>query len=184
MTEAPRSSSTDSANEPELAAVVHRNIRALVDARERLQVHLGFQQRVADKITAFTGSMTFVYVHATFFAFWFCANLGLLGLRPFDPYPFVMLAMIASVEAIFLSTFVLISQNRMQRLADQRADLNLQISLLAEHEVTRLIRMVDAMAIRIGIASDDRQTLEELKHDVHPETLLREMEQLERDKGK
>ena len=73
------------------------------------------------------------------------------GLRPFDPFPFVMLAMAASVEAIFLSTFVLISQNRMAELADKRADLDLQINLLSEHEITRLVKLLDAVAKRLGI---------------------------------
>ena len=72
-------------------------------------------------------------------------------MRPFDPFPFVMLAMIASVEAIFLSTFVLISRNRQARLAERRAELDLQISLLAEHEITRLVERLEAVAEHLGV---------------------------------
>lgn len=89
-----------------------------------------------------------------------------------------MLAMIASVEAIFLSTFVLISQNRMQRQSDRRAELDLQIGLLSEHEVTRLIRMVEAIAQKVG-AEAKSPDLEELKRDVEPETVLHEIEEIE-----
>jgi uncharacterized membrane protein len=84
------------------------------------------------------------------------------------------------VEAIFLSTFVLISQNRMAALADQRADLDLQISLLAEHEVTRLITLVVAMAERMGVEAAQDPELTELSQDVAPEKVMQKMEAGER----
>jgi len=87
--------------------------------------------------------------------------------------------MIASVEAIFLSTFVLISQNRMAHLADKRADLDLQINLLAEHEITRLVTIVDAIAERVGVHVMPREAVAELKRDVDPELVLRTIETLE-----
>jgi uncharacterized membrane protein len=90
-----------------------------------------------------------------------------------------MLGMTASVEAIFLSTFVLISQNRMQALADKRADLDLQVSLLAEHEVTELIRMVRSMARQMGVAEAGDPELDELATDVQPETVLSRIEAAE-----
>jgi uncharacterized membrane protein len=95
-----------------------------------------------------------------------------------------MLAMIASVEAIFLSTFVLISQNRMQALADKRADLDLQINLLAEHEVTRLIELVDGISRHLKVPRQSDPHLEELKKDVHPEVVLEEIERAQRDVAK
>jgi uncharacterized membrane protein len=165
----------------ELSSVVDRNIRALIEARQAEGRRAGVEQRVADAITRFTGSMPFVYLHAVVVALWFIINLGLLGLKPFDPYPFVMLAMAASVEAIFLSTFVLISQNRANRLADRRADLNLQIDLLSEHEVTRLIRLVDAIAKRLDVPTED---VEDLKQDVQPQTVLGEIERTERERAR
>lgn len=82
----------------------------------------------------------------------------------------------ASVEAIFLSTFVLISQNRMAARAEQRADLDLQVSLLAEHEVTRLIALVTAMARKMGIDEAADPELAELAQDVAPERVLDQME--------
>jgi len=94
---------------------------------------------------------------------------------PWDP-SFVVLAMIASVEAIFLSTFVLISQNRMAAAADKRADLDLQISLLAEHEVTRLVTLVSGIADRLGVRTQVHDELHEIEQDVAPEAVLDQME--------
>jgi uncharacterized membrane protein len=90
-----------------------------------------------------------------------------------------MLAMFASVEAIFLSTFVLISQNRMQAVADRRADLDLHISLLSEHEITRMARLVTAMAQQMNIRESQDPELSEIGKDVLPEKVMDEMEQHE-----
>src|SRR4028119_1093210 len=135
---------------PHLANVVVRNINALLQTRRQVEQKRTLEERIADTVTKFTGSMTFVYLHLIGFALWIVINLGWLPIKKFDP-SFVVLAMFASVEAIFLSTFVLISQNRMQALADKRADLDLQVSLLSEHEITRLLTLVVAMAQKMGI---------------------------------
>ncbi len=132
----------------------------------------GIEDRLADAITRFTGSMTFVYLHLVLFGAWIAANLGLVpGVPRFDP-TFVVLAMAASVEAIFISTFVLISQNRMAALADRRADLDLQISLLAEHEVSRVIALVTSIAERLGMEEARDPELEELAQDVEPARVM------------
>ena len=158
-----------------MARVVERNIEALIKRRLQEEQRRGLQDRLADAITRFTGSMRFVYIHLLLYGLWIAINLGWLGLPRFDP-TFVILAMVASVEAIFLSTFVLISQNRMQALADKRADLDLQISLLTEHELTRLIGLVTVMARRMGIAESHDPELLELTKDVAPEKVLEEIE--------
>jgi uncharacterized membrane protein len=121
--------------------------------------------------------MLFVYLHLAFFGFWIVANLGWIPGIPKWDESFVVLAMWASVEAIFLSTFVLISQNRLGAAADKRADLDLQISLLAEHEITKLAAVVTEIAAHLGIraASDDPE-MEEVKKDVAPEAVLDEIE--------
>src|SRR3954454_9384201 len=121
-----------------LAPALERNISALQARREREERSATRQERLAQAITDFTGSMLFVYIHLVVFGFWVVANLGWIPEVPAWDASFVVLAMVASVEAIFLSTFVLISQNRMARAADNRADLDLQTSLLAEHEITKL----------------------------------------------
>jgi uncharacterized membrane protein len=122
--------------------------------------------------------MAFVYLHLAAFGFWIVANLGWVPGVPKWDESFVVLAMIASVEAIFLSTFVLISQNRMAAAADKRADLDLQISLLAEHEVTKLATMVAAIAGHVGVTTEVKQDeLEEIKQDVAPEVVLDRIEE-------
>jgi uncharacterized membrane protein len=163
-----------------MARVVDRNIRALLEQRQEQQVSRSRQERIADAVTRFTGSMRFVYIHLLLFGTWIAINLGWLpGIPKFDP-SFVVLAMVASVEAIFLSTFVLISQNRMSALADKRADLDLQVSLLAEHEITRLITLVTAMAERMGLDQAHDPELSELSRDVRPEKVMETMEAHER----
>ena len=166
-----------------LAQVVDRNIRALLVRRREDEGSRSQTERIADAITRFTGSMTFVYLHLLLFGLWILINLGWLPFVPPFDKSFVILAMVASVEAIFLSTFVLISQNRMAAMADKRADLDLQISLLAEHEITRLITLVTAMADRMGIPASGDPELAELAQDVAPEKVMDTMEEHERALG-
>jgi uncharacterized membrane protein len=160
-----------------LVPALERNIQALREWRDREEAAATFQDRLAQAITTFTGSMAFVYVHVALFGFWIAANLGWIpGVPRWDP-SFVVLAMAASVEAIFLSTFVLINQNRMARTAERQAELDLQISLLAEHEVTKLMTMVAAVAKSLGIETDAE--ISELQRDVAPEAVLEELEESE-----
>ena len=154
-----------------------RNIEALLKRREQEARQSTMQERAADAITRFAGSLAFVYLHLLIFGFWIMANLGLLPFVPaFDP-SLVILAMVASVEAIFISTFVLISQNRMAEADDKRADLNLQICLLAEHEVTTLLTLAAAIADKLGVEIETKAELEELTEEVTPEAVLDEIEE-------
>lgn len=153
-----------------LNSALARNIEALQRRHDHEARHATLHERMAGAITRFAGSFTFVYVHLAAVAVWTAANLGLIAvLPPWDP-TFVILATAASVEAIFLSTFVLISQNRMAAMSESRAQLDLQVSLLAEHEVTRLIHLTSAIAAKLGIESGDE--LEEFKRDIAPEAVL------------
>jgi uncharacterized membrane protein len=123
--------------------------------------------------------MLFVYLHLAFYGSWILVNLGVVaGMPKFDP-SFVILAMEASVEAIFLSTFVLISQNRTSAAADKRADLDLQINLLTEHELTKLAEVVTAIAARLQVEVGGNSEIEEIKKDVAPEAVLDEIEAAE-----
>ena len=98
-----------------------RGMDSLATIKAAAQRRANPTQRVADVFTRFSGSMGFIYFHSVWFAMWMVLNLNLIpGLRVFDPFPFGLLTMIVSLEAIFLSTFVLISQNREQRLSAVR----------------------------------------------------------------
>src|SRR3954465_6233914 len=148
---------------PGLTPVLDRNIQILESRRQQEQLAATAEVRVADRITQFTGSMLFVYIHVVLFSLWTVANLGFIPhVNPWDP-TFVILGTSASVEAIFLSTFVLISQNRMAAAADKRADLDLQVSLLAEHEVTKLVALVTEIAGRLDVRTEVDNELHEIK---------------------
>ena len=137
---------------------------------------------MADAITRFAGTLRFVYLQAAVVGGWILCNVGILpGVHPFDPFPFVMLAVLCSIEAIFLATLVLITQNRMAEIADRRADLDLQINLLAEHEVTKLLGVVDAIATKLQVDVPDLASIDTLREEVEPQIVLEEIEQAEED---
>jgi uncharacterized membrane protein len=169
---------------PRLAEVVHRNIATLVERRHKFEQRKSLQDRVADLLTTFSGSMLFVYLHMLWFGVWVAINLGWLGIKPFDPFPFGLLTMIVSLEAIFLSTFVLISQNRTSLIGDKRADLDLHINLLAEYEITRILTLVDAIAERMGIEEAEDASMEELQQIISPDAILDELVRREREQQK
>jgi uncharacterized membrane protein len=160
-----------------LNSSLRRNIEVLRRRREEEEASAGFEERLAGLITRFTGSLRFVYVHALIYGFWIVANLGVVpGVRPWDP-TFVILAMVASVEAIFLSTFILITQNRMAAAADRRAELDVQISLLAEAEITKLVELVSDIAERMHVPAAEQEEIEEMKRQVAPEAVLDAIEE-------
>ena len=166
-----------------VSEVVERNIRALLLRRKHEDAQKTREERIADAVTRFTGSMRFVYIHIVLFGGWIVVNLGWIPFVPRFDESFVVLASLASVEAIFLSTFVLISQNRMAELEAQRADLDLQVSLLAEHEITRLIEMVEALMKHQGVQVPTPNEIDELKRDVKPERVVAEIQKVDHDGG-
>ena len=167
-------------NHPPLSDVIERNVQNQARLRRDAASARTVQERMADAITAFSGSMSFVYLHVLWFGLWVLLNTGWFGFRPFDPFPYSLLTMIVSLEAIFLSTFVLISQNRSGAEADRRADLALHVGLLTEHEVTRALQMLDAIQERLGIANDPESDLAQLEMETKPEDVLAEIQRLRR----
>ena len=167
-----RSPSTSPPQPSGFTSVLERNIKALKAKRQEEERKATLQERIAETITRFTGSMIFVYVHLALVAGWVAANLGLIpGVPAFDP-TFVILATFASVEAIFLSTFVLISQNRASAEAERRSELDLQTNLLSEHEITRLLSLTKAIAQHMGVREAEDPSLQELERHVAPEKVL------------
>jgi uncharacterized membrane protein len=164
---------------PLLASILERNIRTVIAQKDQLSRRRSLQDKLADAITDFSGHMGFVYLHVVWFAGWIGWNLGAFGAKPFDPFPFGLLTMIVSLEAIFLSTFVLISQNRISDEADRRANLDLQIGLLTEHEVTRGLKMLDQIHHHLGLTEEAGTDLKELEAEVRPEDVLEEIETAE-----
>jgi len=164
---------------PALSNVIERNIRTIIDLRLQAARARGLQDRLADAITAFSGRMGFVYAHILWFGLWFVLNTGRFGVPPFDPFPYGLLTMVVSLEAIFLATFVLISQNRLSAEAEHRADLDLHIGLLTEHELTRVLQMLDIMQDKMGIENHADSELADLEMETRPEDVLAEIERLQ-----
>jgi len=160
---------------PDMAGVLRRNIEAMRSQREREEAQATLGERVAARISAFTGSLTFVFIHLVLVGGWVAVNLGWVPLVPRFDRTFVILATVASVEAIFLSTFVLMAQNRIAAMAERRAALDLQINLLAEYEITQLIKLNAAMAEALGVGRADAHDLEEIAQEVAPEAVLEEI---------
>ena len=170
---------------PALSKVIERNIRTIIHLRTKAARERGLQSRIADAITSFSGRMIFAYVHIIWFGIWILLNTGQFGVRAFDPFPYGLLTMVVSLEAIFLSTFVLISQNRLGEETERRADLDLHIGLLTEHELTRVLQMLDAIQDRLGIVDHANSELADLEMETRPEDVLAEIERLQaRELGK
>ena len=131
---------------------VTENIRSVLEMQSTLEHQRSVVDRIADAIGSFSGSMTFVFIHIVWFTAWFLINTRLIpSVKPFDPFPFILLAMMVSVEGVLLSTFVLMKQNRMQYRADIRNQLDLQINLLSEQEATKTLQVLCAICEKLDI---------------------------------
>ena len=131
------------------------NIRAIVELERQALRDTTWADRIGDRITAVVGSLVFVVCHVLMFVVWATWNgIGPAHLR-FDPYPYGLLTFIVSNEAVLIAIFVLIAQNRMSRESDHRDHLDLQVDLLAEQEMTLLLRMLRRISDRLGIDEDE-----------------------------
>jgi len=165
---------------PALSQIIERNIRTIIQLRLKAARERSSQDRAGDAITSFSGSMAFVYLHVAWFSIWVLLNTGRFGVHPFDPFPYGLLTMVVSLEAIFLSTFVLITQNRLGDEVEHRADLDLHIGLLAEHELTRVLQMLDAIQEKLGVENHAASELADLEMETKPEDVLAEIARLQR----
>ena len=159
--------------------IVQDNIRAIIAMQEKQDNERTWSDRVGDAIGTFAGTVTFVLLHLALFGLWAAANAGLVpGVPAWDPYPFSLLCMIVSMEGVLLSTFVLIKQNRMGVRSDRRNHLGLQVNLLTEKEVTKVIQMLERISVQLGIEGQvtDAET-KELGRVTAVGALARELEQ-------
>jgi uncharacterized membrane protein len=141
------------------------------DARSRID-------HCASTITRLAGSVHSIVLHLGWFISWLLINLQALpGIKPFDPFPFNLLTTVVSIEAIFLTLFVLISQNRMSQEADKRAQLDLQVNLLAEKETTLILRMLHDMSERLGVTGSSTKELRELIKETNLDELAEKLEE-------
>lgn len=141
---------------------VIKSLKAQADARRTPS------ERFADWLTDFFGTVGFLTLNALWFMAWILINMGWIpGIQPFDPFPFGLLTMVVSLEAIFLAIIVLISQNRAAKIADLREEIDLQINTMAEEEVTKLIQLQLKLLEKNGVALEQDADLERMLRPLH-----------------
>lgn len=156
--------------------LTRRNVQTIVELEEAAKAQRSRSDLVADAITSYCGSMLFVWVHIIWFGSWIAFNsLAPLNLR-FDQFPFTFLTLVVSLEAIFLSTFILISQNHQTRLSERRNHLNLQVDLLSEQENTKMLQLLEAIARQLKVSSCEDPHIRVLEEATRPEQLLEQID--------
>ena len=134
-------------------------------------------QRAADRLTRIASSSTFLLFHAIWIAAWLLANTGALGRPAFDPFPFGLLTLILSIEAIFLTIFVLMTQGREAVIAELREELTLQVILHIESEVTKSLQLITGLYSRLGVPVGEEPELRDMLRPLDPSIIQRELEQ-------
>lgn len=155
--------------------LTEQNVEAILRMEEAAKGKRTRSDLVAEAIAGFCGSMVFVWVHVAWFGIWIVINL-VPGIHHIDPFPFTFLTLVVSLEAIFLSTFILISQNHDTKISEKRNHLDLQINLLSEQENTQMILMLRAIAEKLGVQVTNDFHLEALSEKTKPEELARQIE--------
>jgi uncharacterized membrane protein len=140
--------------------------------------------RIADRLTRVAASTPFLVLHVVWFAAWMLVNTGYLGLRPFDPFPFGLLTMVVSLEAIFLSIFVLMAQSRESAVAELREEVSLQVVLRMEEEVTKTLQLVAGLYSRLGYRVGVDAELQEMLGPLDPDEIEKELIEQIREAGK
>jgi uncharacterized membrane protein len=137
-----------------------------------------FSEKLADWITAKFGSMTFLAINVIFFAIWLILNTGILpGVKPFDPFPFGLLTTIVSLEAIILAIFVLVSENRAAKIADLREEVDLQVDIITESELTKVLVMLKLLLEKNGIDISNDPDLEKMLKPTDTEQIEQALEE-------
>jgi uncharacterized membrane protein len=155
---------------------VLRNVKTIAELEAQSSASRSALDRLSDRVSDFASSPSFLMIHIAWFAGWVLGNA--IAKKPLDPYPFTFLTFLVSLEAIFLTSFVLISQKHLERQSHRRAALDLQINLLAEQEMTTVLRAVSAIAAHLGVSEvrDDEEELKELVESTDVMAIARSVE--------
>ncbi len=152
-------------------------IRLLRSIKGKADDKRSFSERVADRLTSSFGSMFFLVLNVVWFIVWITINVGLIpGVEPFDPFPFGFLTMVVSLEAIALAIIVLMSQNRASKIADLREEVDLQVNILTEKEITKLLEVVVLLAEKQGLDLSQDRSLQGMLRPSDTEKIEKEME--------
>jgi uncharacterized membrane protein len=160
-----------------IAELTRQNVDTVARIDSAIRAQRTPADRIVDAISNFTGSLKFIWLHVMWFGFWLGWNLGVPPASRFDPYPFGLLTMIVSLEAILLSTIIMISQNRQARQSELHNSLNLQISLLSEQENTKVLNMLDAICSHLCIPEQDPD-VHVLEQATAPDQLVQQIEEI------
>jgi len=163
--------------------LTQQNVTKVAKLEAAAKQHRTATDCVAEAIANFCGSMRFVWVHVVWFGGWILVN-SIPGLPHFDQFPFTFLTLVVSLEAIFLSTFILISQNLETRLTDRRSHLDLQLNMLSEQENTKMIAILLAIAKKVDADLSHEPDLEALSEDTMPERLVEQIEAREAEQSR
>jgi len=184
LQEQPNSKSASESNQfrkdvhTSLAELTKRNVEIVAQLEKSADAERSLTDRLADSISRFVGSMAFVYIHVAWFGLWIA--IFTLPVIPaawqIDPFPFTFLTFVVSLEAIFLSTFILISQNHEERVARRRNHLDLQINLLSEQENSQMLKMLDAIHRHLNIVGDP--TAQALQEATRPDAMVAEIKKV------
>lgn len=135
------------------------------------------KEKLADDAVAWFGSFWFITINVISFILWIVLNIDLIpGIKPFDPYPFILLTMAVSLEAIFLAIFVLISQNRESRISDLREEIDIQVNMIAEQEITKLIHLVSYLMKHLNVPYEKDPELKRMMRPLDTEEIRLELE--------
>ena len=156
-----------------LAAETHKNVNRIMEIEEQQRQELTLGEKISGAIAKFCGSMYFVYLHLVWFGTWLIVNTKTS--YQFDPYPFTFLTLVVSLEAIFLSTFILISQNQEGRLTERRNQLDLQINMLAEQENTKILEILAQIAKEVGVSVTNDPSVKLYQEDMQPDKLVEQI---------
>jgi uncharacterized membrane protein len=146
-----------------LPATAKHNVQTIAEVEHQWLGDRSTVERLGEAVARFFGTLRFILAHVIFFSAWFVLNAGQLsGIEPFDPYPFPFLGLIVGIEFIFLTTFVLMNQRHQARREEHWAHVNLQLSMLAEHEVTRNMQLLQRICTHLGLdgQEDDGESKE------------------------
>jgi uncharacterized membrane protein len=170
----------ESSTHERASEIARRNVRTVREIEELAVADPSFADRAASLVSSFCGSIYFVLAHAVLFGGWILFNV-LPGLPHVDPYPFTFLTMFASMEAIFLTSFILIAQNYAMRVSERRAQLDLQVNLLAEQETTKTLQLLEEIARTIGASRGRDPEVAALAEATRLETLAREIDKTQKE---
>ena len=149
--------------------LTQKNIETIAQLEQAEADQRSTLERGVDAVARFCGTLPFVWVHILWFGIWLATN-AVPGIQHFDPFPFPLLTLIISMEAIFLTTFVLISQNNQSRISERRNHLDLQINLLAEQENSKMIKMLNAIMGAMNVTIRDTEA-DAMQEDTQPEKI-------------